>query len=175
LSLMQSVVTAFLAAGLTAWFALGRFRAEKWWEKKVEAYSAIMEALHHMHRDLTVSYEAEIGMSEVPGELKAELDAKYTAGRNEILRHADLGDFVISEKAAEALVQLEKDFSWSNPNESYFEHLDGKAFAVSQCMAKVKAAGKEDLAEVLSPYRSVVRATLRKLIDNVKRLRSEKS
>jgi hypothetical protein len=42
------------------WLSLRRFYREKWWERKIAAYTAIMESLHHMKRDLDVSYDAAI-------------------------------------------------------------------------------------------------------------------
>lgn len=45
-TLLTACITAPLAAGLTARFALHRFYAEKQWERKVAAYTAIFDALH---------------------------------------------------------------------------------------------------------------------------------
>lgn len=41
---------------LTVYFALRRFRSERWWDRKADAYSRIIESLHHM----TVYCEMEL-------------------------------------------------------------------------------------------------------------------
>lgn len=43
-------ITAVIAALITVHFALKRFISEKLWEKRAEAYGAILEALHDMKR-----------------------------------------------------------------------------------------------------------------------------
>ncbi len=49
---LQSNVVAALVVGtfgvLTLWLGLGKFRSEKWWERKAAAYVAVIEALHGM-------------------------------------------------------------------------------------------------------------------------------
>jgi hypothetical protein len=49
-SLVSAAITASLAAWLTATLALRRFRSEKVWERKAEAYTATFQALHTMSR-----------------------------------------------------------------------------------------------------------------------------
>ena len=45
---VSAIVIAVISARVTVHFALKRFYSEKWWERKTEAYTAIIEALHHV-------------------------------------------------------------------------------------------------------------------------------
>ena len=45
-----AIVTAIVASWITLQFARKRFVSEKLWEKRAEAYGAILEALHDMKR-----------------------------------------------------------------------------------------------------------------------------
>ena len=65
-NLVVGLVIAVVSARVTVHFALKRFYSEKWWERKAEAYSSIIEALHHIrnYADHHMEFEmrgAEIG------------------------------------------------------------------------------------------------------------------
>ncbi len=47
-NLVIGIVVAIVSARVTVSLALRRFYAEKWWERKWEAYTGIINALHHM-------------------------------------------------------------------------------------------------------------------------------
>ena len=53
-----AVVSSFVSARVTVHYALKRFHSEKWWERKAEAYGAILEALHHVrnHADTNIAF-----------------------------------------------------------------------------------------------------------------------
>ena len=46
--LIQPIFISVLVAIITVKLSLKKFRSEKWWEKKVEVYSKIIDALHHL-------------------------------------------------------------------------------------------------------------------------------
>ncbi len=52
-----SAVTTGLVAYLTIRNAVGRFYREKWFDRKVEAYMDVIEALHHIQRQENADYE----------------------------------------------------------------------------------------------------------------------
>ena len=86
-----SLHTAFAASWLTVWFALRRFQAEKWWEKKFASYTAIFGALH----DMSVGFDEEIDALERGSELSPDQSRanseKYLTGRNELYKQIDIG------------------------------------------------------------------------------------
>ena len=49
MTLLTGLFIAVVTSILTVWLALWRFHSEKWWERKVELYSRLMEALFDMH------------------------------------------------------------------------------------------------------------------------------
>lgn len=55
-SVLISMITAFVAAWLTASFALRRFSKETVWKRKAAAYTVIFEALH----DMNLLFEKEL-------------------------------------------------------------------------------------------------------------------
>jgi hypothetical protein len=59
LQVVLSLLVAVATALLTVWLSLRRFYREKWWEAKMRAYTEVIQALHHMKRDLHISIAAE--------------------------------------------------------------------------------------------------------------------
>ena len=80
----DGAITAVIASYVTVRLSLRRFYSEKWWEKKAEAYAAILEALHYMKRCFDEDYEAEVAGREVPEERKKELHEKYHSADDEL-------------------------------------------------------------------------------------------
>ncbi|HML08871.1 MAG TPA: hypothetical protein VK430_12200 [Xanthobacteraceae bacterium] len=54
-----SLLVAVITAWLTVWLSLRRFYREKWWEAKMRAYTDVIQALHHVKRDLEITINAE--------------------------------------------------------------------------------------------------------------------
>ena len=101
ISLVGSAFTAFL----TVRFALWRFKKEHWWERKVDAYSRIIEALHHVMAFTSMVFEeSEV---EISPERKAEIESSYQKARIDLRMATDVGDFIISNDVAKILAELE--------------------------------------------------------------------
>ena len=102
--LFLSVVTAWL----TVRFSLQRFHAERWWERKLDAYTAIIESLHHMLNYFSKELEASYRGGNISEETAKALQAKYRQATEEIDKATDIGSFVISSEAADRLRELRK-------------------------------------------------------------------
>src|SRR6202030_2554591 len=90
-------LSAFAAAGLTAWFSGRRFYRERWWEKKHDAYSTILNSLHFIWRGFDVErFRGRLGSTLTSAEIN-DLRSKYDAGQAELLRLTDVGEFLISD------------------------------------------------------------------------------
>jgi hypothetical protein len=63
------VVTAVVTVRLS----LRSFYSEKWWERKAETYTAVMDSLHHMKRYDGSMLEQAFGYSELPEDRQKEL------------------------------------------------------------------------------------------------------
>jgi hypothetical protein len=144
-NLVVGLIIAVISARVTVHFALKRFYLEKWWERKAEAYSSIIEALHHMknYADHQMAFH-ERGR-ELPEDGKKELSEKMRCGIAEIRKRADIGAFVISEEAVVALRTLQKDLDESTNTQDWYEHLDQWLWAVNKCLDSMRSIAKNDL------------------------------
>src|SRR5271166_4371368 len=104
-NLVNSLIVSGFTAFLTVRFALGRFKKEHWWERKVDAYSRIIEALHHVIAYITMSTQQS--QFENPSEHKAEIESSYEKAMRDLWMAADVGGFIISNDVAKILAELE--------------------------------------------------------------------
>ncbi len=102
-SLIVGVCTAIISVRLS----LRRFHAERWWERKAEAYSRIVEALHNaMEYCSAMSNESLTGV-EVSDDRKKQLDEAFSGAARELRKATGVGAYIISDEVA-ARCQLSK-------------------------------------------------------------------
>ncbi|MGO8763256.1 MAG: hypothetical protein ACLQUS_14825 [Desulfobaccales bacterium] len=161
ISFIISVVSAVVSARVTLHYALKRFYFEKWWERKAEAYTSILEALHHLKNH--IDHELEFNkihpsLYEKGQKVLNELTEKMKDAIDEIRKQADIGAFVISEEAVNALhtllTELEESVSKLkipaiteviNSKQILREHFDLKLSAVNKCLEFMRYTAKNDL------------------------------
>lgn len=145
LVLIPSLIVAVVTAILTVKLSVRKFYTERWWERKADAYSRIIEALHR-HKNY-VEQKLEIEMSypkkDRTKEEKEDLEKQWTDANAELERAADLGAFVISEETEEIIKKFLK-----RPIDAYdvlLEAMEVDLSYIKNCLLEVKAAAKKDL------------------------------
>lgn len=104
LSLAISAVSGLLAAVATVWLSLRQFQQQRWWERRLDAYTKVVEALHHMSNALEAYLMATgVGAEPVTGERKATLDAEYSKANANLSRLIDMGDLLLRPRAIREL------------------------------------------------------------------------
>lgn len=133
------------AAFLAAWLASKRFRSERWWERKAEAYANLLDALHMMKWPSSEHFEAEIERRKVNHEYSEQLWQEFNDARRKVWRIADSASFLVSSEVLEAVHDMERGLSDANSANTYFEHLDEQYGAVDKCIERVKDIGAKEL------------------------------
>jgi hypothetical protein len=140
---LPPLLSGFAAAGLTAWLTGRRFYRERWWEKKHDAYSTILNSLHVIYR----GYDVERFRDRTRGPLtEAEIDDlrfKHNSGHAELSRLIDVGEFLISAETIVALQQLGGILMFYDEQET--ESIIKCGDAINDCMARVRQLAKADL------------------------------
>jgi len=140
-ALVVGIVTAFVTVRL----ALSRFRQERWWERKAQAYADLFEALFdvqwHARRRIE---EIEEGSQFVEGYMQRLADRAST-GYSEIRKYAAIGPFLFSSETASRLAQLEKSLDRpshdADPHDEWSETLD----AVTAALRDLRTMAHRDL------------------------------
>ena len=101
LTILSGVAIAGLSSWITVHLSLKRFRTEKWWEKRAEAYSNLLGAIHDAKAFAENNLEADQRNRELTEEEDKELRSKSKRAEGEIYRAMDVGAFYLSQEALE--------------------------------------------------------------------------
>ncbi len=144
--LLGSIIIAFLTARFTVANAVKQFHAEHWWERKADAYSRIIESLHHMKNYCEREMEDLSGERKLPEDTAKILKTRMSEAAEEIARAYDLGSFLICDEAVDLLDKLQKDREKArNEAQCYYDDLDGEWGAVTECLTTIREIAKRDL------------------------------
>ena len=144
-NLFVGVPIAILTAWLTVRFALRRFQSEKWFERRLDAYTKVIECLHHMKATTEPQMLAESRGYDLPKAREEELNSTYRAHLAQLRRLIDMGSLLFSEDAVKALDKLDNGLTASSQQATWWEHMDVALAAISTALTELRAIAKRDL------------------------------
>lgn len=144
--ILIAVVTSFLTVRL----AIRQFYAQKWWERKQEAYSEIMEALFRFQRYHRRWMYIEGKSMPVSNEHAVNLGQEYDDAVGKLEKAAAIGAYIISDEAAaliDTVLREENRLLQEMVNEriSSMEYFSGSKQAIDTCIATLRDVAKRDL------------------------------
>ena len=151
-SLISGIVVAVVASYVTVRLSLKRFYSERWWERKAQAYSEIVEALYDVQNSVELQLEAvERGLA-YEDEYSKQLQERSVEGHRSIYKSAGIGAFIISDEASELLSQVRSEIEtiWGQ-YEDYTDEM-GLDYAygrektlVKDALSRMREIAKDDL------------------------------
>jgi hypothetical protein len=139
-ALIQVVV-----AVVTVHLALGRFHRERWWERKADAYSRIVESLYAAIEHFRVSSAECEGGAKFDEKFRQKIDHDCDAAFGELRKAQVIGAYIISNEVAKMLDELMKRprLSWNDsPHWEVFKD-DQEAYA--KALVGIREIAKKDL------------------------------
>ena len=144
LAIATAIVIAVISSWVTAYFSLRRYHSERWWDRKADAYMAVIEALYHSKAYSEENLNAEMRGRELAQERDKELRTRSRKANDEIHKAIDMGSFLLSEKAMKRLKRYKKEESRASEEHTWFEHLDADLAATASCLKDmVEIAGRD--------------------------------
>lgn len=144
--LASTAIVALLSAWGGVWFSLIRYRNEKWWEKKANAYERIIDALHAAKNFNEKHLDASFSGGKISDEDDQKLRDLASKGHDEILRTIDIGSFLLPESSVDRLKKFAADVNKiSSEANSWDEYLDRDWKATNDCLEDLKRLAKRDL------------------------------
>ena len=133
-----------------------RFTRERWWERKVEAYAEVIGSLvsltYSLDRWTDDEYEQMTGerYEASPPDVQKAINTEYAEALAHIQRVAIEGNFILSEKAANAISDLIKKNSQENSRElrgqvDMYESLIADFKAAKDCLKILRDEANSDL------------------------------
>lgn len=143
LEIARLAAVGLIAGVFSAILANRDYKNRAWWEMRVLAYKAVIEALSDLVYYYDTHYNAEIERRELPEDFKKKLDDFWETAFPNIRKAADSGAFLFSDVANAALLIFIS--ACRERNEHFFEHLDSRLFAAKTCLHALVDASRNDL------------------------------
>lgn len=145
--LAPGIVTALLSATFTVKLAIRRFHEERWWEKKENSYSNLLEVFHRFKSHANKLYFDEWAPSKTLSEEdKQALNEEWKKTNEEYKRLRDLSSFHLSNEAISILDKYDKVVrKRPEPGFDMLKRLEGSYKAACDCLDQLKVAAKKDL------------------------------
>lgn len=146
ISIFTGIVIAPISSWITVKLSLRKFRVQKIWNKKIDAYLKIIESLHHIKEFTYDEKNFLLGVNEN----KSYIIKKYKFSLEELLKYKNMGSLIITEKAVQELVHFQNKLEESeinniNKNLDPIEHLKVVTQITEQCLKNIIYIAKYDL------------------------------
>lgn len=145
LSAVGAVAVVVASAFLGARLALQRFYRERWWERKVEAYTRLIEAVWVLHAEADGHVRRYVMEQEGAEPFHSGDRRVLREARAEVEKAAAVGAFFISDEAASIVVDLSRAFAEATPDSS-FDALHAEVSATREALSMLREAARRDLA-----------------------------
>ena len=145
-AIIGALAGAIVGACVTFLLSIWRFRAEKRWERRVDAYEKIINALHHARNYQAYFMDAEVegkGIDRVESQKLAE---KVEEANRQIELAISQGFLVLGDDVREHLKRYQKDMeNIPVPREDWFGRIDHKWGLANGCLKDIIEFAQRDL------------------------------
>jgi len=145
IGLIPALVVSVTTAIITVRLSLSQFHSQRWWEKRAEAYSQIMEQLSYLIYYHQEWIDEDLGLSKMSGDKKLELQKRYNKIREDLTRVAAMGSYIVSANTSAAVEDLLKEFNKTDNEPDFGNMLGNRYTAVQKCIGIVRDDAKNSL------------------------------
>lgn len=144
-ALIPALIVSIITAYVTVKLSMKQFCSEKWWEKKVEAYSHIIEHLSYLQYYFDEWLSEGVHENELTDKHKEKLLESYYQAMESITKAAAIGAYIVSDDTVIALAKLLCGLKNKDPGGDWVENIDRCYGSVKECIAKIREYAKVDL------------------------------
>ena len=145
LVIITGIVIAAVSSWITVNLSLRRYHSERWWDRKAEAYSSVIEALHHSKVFCDDHLTAVMLGQELSKEQNQELRARARKANAEIAKAIDVGAFLLSDDALGRLRRYKEEANKASEEQTWFDYLSEDQKAITECLRDMIEIAKRDL------------------------------
>jgi len=156
LAFIASII-GIIVSGYNARFR--RYALEKWWEKKYDAYSIIIDALSDMVEYYRKNIEAEEEGYTISETSLKSLQEQWLNAIHKVNKATSMGAFLISSDAEETLRKLKSDFDHIN-SQYWFDDYIKQWDLADKCLKELTIIARKDL--VISTRSTLNKTKLKK-------------
>ena len=145
LALVPSLIVSILTAYVTVRLSMRQFYSQRWWEKKAEAYSQIIEHLSYLLFYFGEWYSEGINEKQLKEDDKQKLWIAYGKAKESITKAAATGAYIVSGDTATTLAKLLRDLERTDPKGDWIGDIDRCYGAVKMSLDEIKEHANSDL------------------------------
>lgn len=115
-TIVTGIVVAWVTSMLTVRFALSQHYRERWWERRLDAYIRVHDALSYQLRQTKAEYDSlyafysgEEMRKPIPGDIAEELRKNWRESERELEDAIVRGSFLLSEEAVTLLRRYQEE------------------------------------------------------------------
>jgi hypothetical protein len=142
---VSAALIAILSAWVTVQLSLRKFRTEKWWERKADAYTNLIEALHHSLKFSDRHLEKEQQGETLDDDADRKLRREAMSADADIRRYIDVGQLHMSNATIQRLHTYMQDERKAGDTTSWNEYLMNTYQVNQKCLADLIVLAKKDL------------------------------
>lgn len=145
---VQDIIIALIPAvilSIIAYLTVRQFYSQRWWEKKVEAYSHIIEHLSYLQYYLGEWFDEGIGEKKLGDEDKKRLSEGYRQAREFITKAAAIGIYIVSDDTSSTLEKLLHELEKKDSKGDWVGDINRCYASVKECIEKIREYAKIDL------------------------------
>jgi len=142
---LVSIITAYV----TVRMSLKQFYSQRWWDKKAEAYSQILEHLSYLryyYEEWSNEFQFDNTMDT---DQRKRLSEGYIRAKESITKASAIGEFIVSETTTKALSELLSELFKLRFEDDPFKSVDKSYEAVTECIKTVRGDAKEALLKMM--------------------------
>jgi hypothetical protein len=145
--LLTAPLIALLSSWLTVRLSISKFRSQHWWEKEVEAYGRVVDALHLVKRYADEILRSLLLKREIGEARVVQLTEDWRRARDDLARARDAGRLLMSSEAVRLLADYEEAIDRLHDDESQFlqDLVEMESILTDTCLRKFIRQAKSDL------------------------------
>lgn len=144
-ALIPALIVSIITAYATVKLSMKQFYSERWWEKKVEAYSHIIEQLSYLQYYFGEWLSEGLHEKNLTDKHKEKLSESYCQAKESITKAAAIGVYIVSDDTATVLAELLRELEQKDPRGDWVGDIDRCYGSVKECIAKIRKYAKVDL------------------------------
>lgn len=151
LKLLSPILAGFITAIVTVHLSVGRFRREKWWERRVESYANLIDALHYVSHGIDEELNSVGEPPRNPDAQPTEADRRFVNAWQDLRRAIGTGRFLLCDAAVVELTKLERALRHAEISNRHHGHVNlhgmlaDQGAAVDACKEALPEIARHDL------------------------------
>jgi hypothetical protein len=145
LGLVPPLILAVVTSLITVQLSLRRFYAERWWDRKADAYTSIFETLYRLKNYSDEKFDEDFGLKELSDEQKNALQKQWRDADFEISKAVEIGSFNICREAVDCLKEFQSKPRLSLEDNPIHELAGQESKYLRDCIIALRKIALKDL------------------------------